>query len=205
MDPPMTTEAPGAERFWNVPNTICLFRLVGVAPLVWTAHAGERKIFFWVLLALLLSDWLDGKLAKLLHQRTVRGARLDSAVDAVMYAAAGLSLWWLEEAVIRKNLPLLLTVLGSWLLSVAVGILRFSKLPSYHMWSAKVSWFWASCALLALLLAGNPVLMPWALGLAVFANLHAVAITVVLPDWKADVWSLRQAWRIRKETEGKAA
>jgi len=195
------TETPGEERFWNVPNTICLLRLFGVGPLVWAAHGGHRNLFFWILLALLVSDWLDGKFAILLGQRTVRGARLDSAVDAVMYAAAGLSLWWLEEEAIRNNLPLILMVFGSWGLSAATGFFRFGRLPSYHMWSAKVSWFWTSCALVALFLAGTPMLVPWALGLVVFANLHAVAITFTLPRWAADVWSLRQAWRIRRDAD----
>lgn len=193
------TEASDGERFWNVPNTICLARLLGVGPLIWAAHQGHREVFFWILMALLASDWLDGKLAGMLDQRTVRGARLDSAVDAVMYAAAGISLWWLEEAAIRENLTLILIVFGSWALSAAVGFFRFGRLPSYHMWSAKVSWFWTSCAFLALFLAGTPVLVPWALGLVVFANLHAVAITWALPRWEADVWSLRQAWRIRQD------
>lgn len=195
------TEATDTDRFWTVPNIICLLRLLGVGPLLWMAHQGYRGPFFWLMMALLASDWLDGKLAQWLDQRTVVGARLDSGVDAIMYAALGLSLWWLEEAVIRSNLVLLLAVLGSWLLSAGIGFFRFGRLPSYHMWSAKISWFWAACALLILLLAGNPILIPLALGLAAFANLHAVAISLILPAWKADVWSLRQAWRIRQGRE----
>lgn len=192
------TDPPRAREFWTVPNAICLFRLLGIVPLLWTANRGHRDLFLWILVALLLSDWLDGKLAKILDQRTVIGARLDSGVDALMYAAAGLSLWWLEEAAIRKHLVLILAAMGSWGASAIVGLVRFGRLPSYHMWSAKVSWFWVACALLALLAAGSPVLVPWALGLVVFANLHAVAISFTLPRWKADVWSLRQAWRLRQ-------
>ena len=195
------TENPETRGFWTIPNLICLFRFLGVGPLIWAAYQGHRDLFFWIMVVLLLSDWLDGKLAGILDQRTVLGARLDSGVDALMYGAAGLSLWWLEEEAIRNHLVLILAVVGSWGLSAGVGLIRFQRLPSYHMWSAKVSWFWVALALLALLLLENPILMPLALGLVVFANLHAVAISLTLPHWKADVWSLRQAWRIRQGQE----
>jgi CDP-diacylglycerol--glycerol-3-phosphate 3-phosphatidyltransferase len=183
---------------WTVPNVICLLRGLGTGPLLWAASRGHRDIFLWLMIFLLLSDWLDGKLATILDQRTTLGSRLDSVADALMYAAIALSFWWLERDAIRDQTGWIVAVLASWSASVAVGLVRFRRLPSYHTWAAKISWFGAACAALYLLLAGDPVLLPWALGLAVFTNLHAVAVGLSLPRWEADVWSLREAWRMRR-------
>jgi cardiolipin synthase (CMP-forming) len=194
----MVNKASHTHGFWTVPNLICVLRMVGVVPLLWAAYEGHRDIFLWIMIILLLSDWLDGKLAMVLDQRTVIGARLDSGADAFMYAATGLSFWWLEEQVIRHHAPWILGVVLAWAISVGTAIYRFRKLPSYHMWSAKASWFVVASAVVVLLLAGSSLLLPWALALVIFANLHATAITLMLPRWEADIWSLRQAWRKRQ-------
>ncbi len=197
----MVRKSPEADRCWTIPNVISFARLLGVFPLLWAAHENHRDLFLWIMIALLLSDWLDGMLAKVLDQRTVLGARLDSGVDAFMYAAIALSLFWLEGEVIRSQMGWLLAVLGSWTVSMVVGFYRFRRLPSYHMWSAKVAWLVAACTALVLLLTGSSFLVPWALGLAVLANLHAVAVSLTLPRWEADIWSLRQA-RLRRQESG---
>jgi phosphatidylglycerophosphate synthase len=194
----MVNKGSHPEGFWTVPNLICVLRMVGVGPLLWAAYEGHRDIFLWIMIILLLSDWLDGKMAMVLDQRTVIGARLDSGADALMYAATGLSFWWLEEQAIRDHAIWILVVVLTWGISVGLALYRFRNLPSYHMWSAKASWFVVACAVVVLLLAGSTILMPWAFALVVFANLHATAITLMLPRWEADIWSLRQAWRKRQ-------
>lgn len=183
---------------YTLPNAISAFRLLGVPFLLWSGYQDQRTLFFVIVATLLLSDWLDGRLASVLDQRTALGARLDSGVDALMYAAIALSFWWLEGEVIRDHLVLLLCVLGSWLVSTVAALLRFRKTPSYHTWSAKIAWFVAACTVFLLLLTEHTFLLAWALGLAIFANVHALAITFSLPIWEADVWSLRQAWRLRR-------
>jgi len=190
-----------SDGIWTVPNAISALRVLGIPLLLWTAHSNQRMAFLWVAVALLLSDWLDGKLATVLDQKTTLGARLDSSVDALMYGSMALSFWWLENELAREKMTWFLVVVASWALSAVVALLRFRKLPSYHMWSAKLAWFVAAWTIVLLLLKEVTFLLPWALALVVFSNLHAVAITLVLPRWAADVWSLRQAWAMRKAKE----
>jgi len=189
------------DRVWTVPNAISAVRVLGIPLLLWTAHTDRRMAFLGVAVALLLSDWLDGKLAAILDQRTTLGARIDSAMDALMYASVALSFWWMENELVRQRMTWFLAVLASWVLSLTVGFIRFRQLPSYHMWSAKLAWFVAACTIVLLLLTEITVILPWALALVVFSNLHAIAITLVLPRWAADVWSLRRAWAMRREKE----
>ena len=87
-----TAAEPSAEAFVpnrlpTIPNLICGTRLVGSFVLVGIAWFDYSELFLWVFLLLAVSDWIDGKLAILLNQRSVFGARLDSWADAALYAA----------------------------------------------------------------------------------------------------------------------
>lgn len=205
MSPLSTSEddaaSRGSERFWTVPNAICVGRLAGLVPLVWLAWTGRRTGFLVLLVILLASDWLDGKLARLLEQRTEIGARLDSFADGVMYAVVAVCFWRLEAEVIRRELPFFVAVFATWGLSAAVGLWRFRRLPSYHTLLAKISWLAAGLAAVAWIL-GDPRGVPWALSLVVLTNLEAVAVGFVLPRWTADVPSLFHAWHLRRRESG---
>ena len=194
------TDLNEAERFWTAPNAVSLLRVLGLPPLLWAARQGHRTLFFGLVVALLLTDWIDGRLAAALHQRTAIGARLDSVADALFYGSVACSFWWLEESLIRAHFGWMAVVIASWSVSTGLALIRFGKIPSYHDWSAKLAWFVTASTILLLLLTDLTFVLPWALGLATFSNLHALAITCVLPRWQPDVWSLRQAWRIRRET-----
>lgn len=193
------TDGPGdrGERLLTVPNVITAARLLGLAPLLWTAHAGHRGAFFVIMVALLVSDWVDGKLAVWLDQATERGALFDSFADWAMYAAIGLALWWLEADVIRSNALLIAGVFATWGLSAGIALVRFRRLPSYHTRAAKASWLVAATAAVLLFLADTAVLIPWAFGLVILTNLEAAAIGVVLPEGRANVGSVVEAWRAR--------
>lgn len=198
MDPPDVQNWPLRRQLWTVPNLLCYLRIVGLGPLLWAAWNGHRQLTFWVLVVLLSSDWLDGKLARWLDQRTVFGARLDSVADAVLYVATSVAFWWLESDAIRHLWPWFLAVLATWTLSAVVGLLRFRKLPSYHTRAAKICWLAVSIGALHWLATGDPLLVPWVLGLVVLTNLEAVAVGFLLPSWQADVPSFWHAWRIRR-------
>ncbi len=190
------------EPVWTVPNVISGLRLLGLAPLLWTAHEGHRQAFLWIMLALLLSDWLDGKLAMLLDHDTVLGARLDSVTDILLYTAIALSLWWLETGVILRTLPWIVAAAATWGVSALVALVRFGSLPSYHTWGAKSCWLVGGIALVLLLAAGNAAAIPWALGLLTLVNLEATAIGFVLPEWRANVPTVVHAMGIRRGGHG---
>lgn len=188
------------EEIWTVANVLSGLRLLGIVPLLWLAWRGDRPLFVGVLVLLLLSDWIDGKLAIWLDQRTELGARLDSGTDALLYGAVALSSWWLVPEIILAHRAWLLGVLGTWILSSAVGFVRFGKLPSYHTRAAKLGWLVAGIVILYTVWTGDDAGVPWALALVVVTNVEAIAVGLVLPEWRADVPSVWHALRIRRRT-----
>lgn len=187
-----------AYRNWifTLPNIICMVRLVGAGLLLGLAIAGLEYWFVILFIALTLSDWIDGRLARWLKQRSDFGARLDSFADAALYAALLLGSAILAYDRLMAEWLWLSLAVGSYFLTTLAGLLKYRRVPSYHTWAAKHSQG-------LVLLAGITVVLDisiWPLRIAAIAvlltNLEATLLTVVLPQWRADVPSL---WYVLRE------
>lgn len=180
---------------WNVSNLLSGFRLAGSPWLLLLAWADWRTAFLVWLVVLMLSDWLDGKLAIAWNLRTEWGARLDSLADATMYGALWLGGWILLPDFVARETGWILAALGSFALTVLVGLVRFRRVPSYHTFGAKLSWMLTSVGALIVLFQGPAWPFRVAMAAVTLTNLEATAISLVLPRWQADVRSLYHAWR----------
>ncbi len=185
----------------NIPNALSAFRLVGSVVLVGLAFAQLRTGFAWLLAALLLSDWIDGKLAIALRQQTTFGARLDSVADTAMYGALLFGMIWLHGDLVRREWPWIAAAVASFALTSLAGLIKYRRLPSYHTRAAKTCWLLVSLASLAVFSGGPEWPLRFTAVAIVLTNLEATAMTCVLNEWRADVPSLWHAWRIRKTSQ----
>ena len=106
--------APPSRRVLTVPNLLSLLRLAGVPLFLWLL-LGPRADG-WALAVLMVggvTDWLDGKLARLLDQYSALGALLDPAVDRLYILAALVALgarevvpWWAVAVLVGRDLLL---------------------------------------------------------------------------------------------------
>ena len=174
----------------NIPNAVAAFRLVLSPGLLVLAHAGERGFFLALFLALEASDWLDGKLAVWLDQRTTAGARLDTVADMVLYGGLLIGLGMLEGEVFLGEWPWMVPALAGYAASWALSLFKFGKPPSYHAWSAKISWFVGLVAVLALFLWDTVVMIRVTAVMVALANLEAIALTLKLDEARSDVPSV---------------
>jgi CDP-diacylglycerol--glycerol-3-phosphate 3-phosphatidyltransferase len=195
-----TSNEPHSTSRLNVPNLLCAMRLAGSPVLVGLAIGNQPEIFLALLIFLLLTDWLDGKLAILWKQRTTFGARLDSVADLTLYSALLFGAVWLKWEIVRGESAWLIAAVAAYLLSTGFGWAKFRRLPSYHTRSAKTCWLLTSIAAISLFSGWSL----WPLRIAATAvaltNLEAIAITNVLPKWRADVTSIYHVWRDIRNT-----
>ena len=88
-------------RFWNVPNTLTVSRLVlavGVFALI------EYQLYAWALVLFVIAsatDALDGYFARLLKQDTPLGRQLDPLIDKVIVAGCYIYLTTIPETGVR--------------------------------------------------------------------------------------------------------
>ncbi|MCP4187189.1 MAG: hypothetical protein GY763_06240 [Gammaproteobacteria bacterium] len=188
-----------SNRLLTIPNILCIIRLLGSFVLIPIALQGYNKVFLWAFVFLAMTDWFDGKLAILLDQRSVLGARLDSWADATLYAALLFGVVVIYGDTLRTELVWIAAAVGSYGVSTLAGFWKYKRWPSYHTRAAKTSWFVTAVAVIALFTEWSL----WPLRVAAVAvaltNIEALLITIVSPVWRADVTSIYHAWRASRD------
>jgi CDP-diacylglycerol--glycerol-3-phosphate 3-phosphatidyltransferase len=198
-DPDNSDDAERTTRIATIPNLLCLIRLLGSFVLVGIAINGSSEHFLWLFIALTMTDWVDGKLAILLNQRSVLGARLDSWADAALYAALLAGALLLHAEILVAEIEWILPAVASYALSTLAGFWKFRRWPSYHTRAAKTSWLLILIG--SVCLFGGWSLWPLRIALAgiLLTNIEALLITILSARWQADVGSVFRVLRARKE------
>jgi CDP-diacylglycerol--glycerol-3-phosphate 3-phosphatidyltransferase len=169
------------ERRLTLPNLLSGLRVVAAPALLWLAWTGRPSAFLVLVGASLLSDVLDGWVARRLGQASELGARLDTLGDMISYVTIPLGGWWLWSERLRPELPFLLVLGASYAAPIAFGLLRYGGLTGHRTWGGRLS---------AVVLAAGALLLiadlsPWPFRLAVvvvvLADLEEIAITALLP------------------------
>ena len=107
----------------TVPNLISIARLAGVPVFLWLVLGVRTSAGDWWALAVLalagFSDWLDGKIARALHQQSRLGMVLDPAADRLYIVATVIALairaiigWWLVAVLAVRELLMGLVLLA---------------------------------------------------------------------------------------------
>ncbi len=187
---------------WTLPNLLSLFRIVATPFLLLAAWLGQEKLFFTLFLLMLLSDALDGILARALHQTSDLGARLDSYGDILTYLATPVAVWWLWPEIILQERVYIFAAILIYIAPAIVALLRFGKLASYHTWITKLSALLMSTGVLVLLIWREPLLFHIAVWFLLLEAMENIAITLILPEQKSDIHTLWHALRYRSQHEG---
>ena len=107
-----------SDRIWTVPNLLSMLRLAGVPLFLWLLLGPQDDIWALVVLAVsAITDWADGKLARLLDQYSRLGELLDPAADRLYILAAlvgfvirGFIPWWVAALIIGRDVLLAATL-----------------------------------------------------------------------------------------------
>ncbi|MEZ4998315.1 MAG: CDP-alcohol phosphatidyltransferase family protein [Bacteroidales bacterium] len=92
------------EEFWTIPNIITSCRLLMVPVILWFAIAEHEKLFAVFLVINLVSDIIDGYIARRFKMETEIGARLDSFTDNFNYLLAFLGMFIFKMDDLRPHL-----------------------------------------------------------------------------------------------------
>ncbi|MFZ9849663.1 MAG: CDP-alcohol phosphatidyltransferase family protein [Vulcanococcus sp.] len=190
------TGPPAAAIRWTLPNLLSLYRLLAAVPLGALVLAGLRGPFALLLLISLLSDALDGLLARLLHQQSAFGARLDNWADTATFWVALAGVMRFAAPAVRMHAIWL--GLYALLMAVhsAVMVRRFGGIVGLHTWSFKLAaWLQGPAALLLLWSGVWSWVTSLALGCGFLAVLEELVILMLLREPRTDVRGLWWLWR----------
>ena len=183
-------------KLFSIANILSFLRLGLVPVLVWLAASGEDVLFLWVLGVCLISDALDGYLARKLNQASELGAKLDSWGDALTYAAMILGLYLLWPLIFSDQSIFVLMATLSFLVPLAVSAVKFGEYPSYHTLGAKIAALLIAPAYYMLITIDADVWFRVVVLLYLLVAIEEIVITCLLSHSRTNISS---AWTLIKE------
>ena len=187
---------------FTLPNALSALRIVLAPVLLALAWYGAHQAFLVVLVVTLVSDIIDGKLARWLKETSEFGARLDSWGDLATYTTVPLCGVWLRPEIVAGEAPYFAMVVGGYVVPVVIGFLRFRTLTSYHTRGAVLSAYLVGAAAIVIFANGPTWPFRAAACVLVLAELEEIAITAVLPRPVTNVSGIRRALALRREMLG---
>ena len=110
---------------WSIANTITLLRILTTPVILWLLFSGQILLGSVIFTLSILSDFMDGWLARRMNQQSELGARLDAGADKLLLVTVYifLSLYdyidsWLMLVVVGRDVFLLLCYSAIWLVGV---------------------------------------------------------------------------------------
>jgi cardiolipin synthase len=199
--PPPVDREELADRVWTVPNALSVLRLLGVPLFLWLLLGPDADGWAIAVLALSgITDWADGKLARLLDQSSRLGALLDPAADRLYIVATLIAL------AVRQVVPLwlVLTLVGrEVVLGIALLVLRHYGYPPLQVhYVGKAATFLLLYAFPILLLAdAAPAIAPVALPIGWAFAIWGTGLYLVAGAF----YLVQVAGIVRSERAGRAA
>ncbi len=181
----------------HLPNLISSARILSVPVLVVLAYLYEEEPFKWLLLAALLSDIADGLIARSFKVTSTLGTKLDSIGDALLIVAAYYGIVVFHQDFLDNYMTWFVVMLGLWVLTILVSVLRYGRLASFHSDASRISAYALGVFIMVLFLWGvKPLIFYAAVIISVLAYLEIFVMLWLLPDWTPNArgvyWILRK-------------
>ena len=189
-------------KFMNIPVLLILFRLV-LAPIILALayFIGENAkiLIICMMYAGLISDILDGIIARKTNTSSAKLRRMDSQTDMVFWFSLGLSTWILYPKLISDNSVVIWTILVMEIACYVISLIKFKKESAHHNFLSK---FWGVTLLVAFtsLIGFNHAGFPFQLAIffGLVSHIDRILITLILPKWMHDIPSTYHAILIRQ-------
>ena len=123
---------------YNVPNALSAYRLVALPFIIASIFYGNKNLFITLITVNLITDFLDGFIARTFHLETELGAKLDSLADMGTYISAVAGMLVLEKEFVNNHTNALVLLISLYLLPYVISFLRFRQLNSFHLYSSKL-------------------------------------------------------------------
>lgn len=182
----------------KAPNLLSLVRIFMVPVLLYFAFNGKQYYFISALIFAVLTDVLDGYVARRFNLVTQLGAHLDSIGDFFIYSTMTIAAYILWPQIVLDEVVYVSIIVLSFALPSLVGLIKFHALTSYHTISVKTAVVFTLFSYI-LLFSG---ISPWPFRLAsllcFYAALEEIIISMILKQERVDVLSLWHALHYKK-------
>ncbi|EEI90849.1 CDP-alcohol phosphatidyltransferase [Sphingobacterium spiritivorum ATCC 33300] len=188
------------ENIWNVPNALSIYRILALPFIIYAICVGDKPLFITLLSVNLITDILDGLIARLFHLQTELGARLDSLADIGTYIMAFAGMIVLERSFVMEHRIEFSLLIGMWLLPQLVSLIRFRRFPSFHLWSYKVTGYVQGVFIFTFFIFGvSTIYFYIMLVISFLAYMEELLLVSILPELRSNVKSSLFVWNKSKK------
>lgn len=185
------------ENILNIPNAISLYRLLMFPVVLVLALLGNEQLYVIFLCINLVTDILDGFIARTFKLVTRFGAALDNLADIGTYILALYGIFAFRWAEIEPHAWLLYLFLAIFILSYFVAFFRFGRIPGLHLYSAVTAGYLQGAFFFVLFVWGfNLWFYYLAVGWGVLAYIEKIIVLLKTDDIKPGIKGLY--WLLKK-------
>lgn len=185
------------KTIWTIPNILSIYRLLVFPVLIFLILGRYTQLFALLFSMSLITDILDGWIARTFHLESELGAKLDSWADTATYIAgfwAICSLKW--QAVAPHSLWVGVFAIA-WLTLYLTMLIKFRHIVGLHTYSFKITAYLQGACMMGLLWFG---FWGWlyylAIGWGIVSCLEEILIVCLLREPQTNVkglmWLLRE-------------
>lgn len=179
------------ENRLNVPNALSLYRLVSFPFLLYLIFTEQEALFAVLLCINLVTDILDGLIARVFKLQTEFGARLDSLADYGTYILAFMGIYAFKYEDMGPHMPYMIAFASLILLYNIVSLVKFRRFPSLHLYATKIGGYVQGFFFFCLFTAGfYKGLFYTAMGIGYYATIEELIILMYLPQMRSNAKGL---------------
>lgn len=179
------------ENRLNVPNALSAYRLLALPFIIYSILTSNRDLFILLISVNLITDILDGLIARVFNLQTEFGAKLDSIADIGTYLMACIGMITLEKSFVTAYKIEFIILIVSWFIPQLCSLLKFRRFPSFHLWSYKITGYLQGIFIFSYFVFGfHELYFYFMLILSCFAYLEELTLVLILPKLSSNLKSI---------------
>ena len=186
-------------EFWTIPNVITSYRLFMAPVILYFIISRQENLFAIFLVINLLTDAIDGYIARRFKMETEIGARLDAFADYFTYVLVFIGLFVFKMDDLRPYLVSAIIFISMLVLTVIVSLIRFRKFHSYHTIIEKSGGYVQAIFFICLFTIGLIApLYYFMIVLGILGAIETIVIDILIPEMRSDILGLYWVLKERK-------
>lgn len=187
------------EKVWNIPNALSVYRMLALPFIIYAIVIGDKTLYITLLSINLITDILDGLIARTFHLETELGARLDSFADMGTYTMAFAGMIILEKEFVSEHSFAFSLIIGLYALPQLISLIRFRRPTSFHLYSSKTLGYIQGIFIFTYFVFGyNPVYFYFMAVASCLVYIEALIIVSTIPQLRSNVKGIYFMWKEHK-------
>jgi cardiolipin synthase len=185
-------------RILNVPNMLSAYRIAALPFITWSIIDENRQLYITLLCINLITDILDGFIARTFKLETELGAKLDSLADVGTYIMAFTGMIVLQKDYVSAHAIAFTIVMCLYATPQIISLVRFKRTTSFHLYSSKATGYSQGIFIFIHFLFGCPSwYFYFMVALSCIAYTEALILVIWLPKLRSNVKGLY--WLLKKK------